>query len=556
MTSGAVRGVTQPHCAPYRASLTYRLAESLGRRLSLWIMALFAWADRCLQESLLYRAVLSVAKRLGRVFSGSLLVKWFWPYARMAVGPYGEKMTVETALGLVLAAACVGPTEVIMLASLGVLVLTLWDRCRAVRLGVPAEARPAVGVQAMPGARQGDGEAVDSTTRLDLQSSDIGSIWAFPEFGTLVSVGAVLIFIVGATITSAVPSLSVFNMVIWFLYFLMFLMATDASFRGRSVQVIWPFLTGAAFAGLVGVYQRLTGGIVMPSHWVDQAFEGDLVRVVGPFTNPIFFGEMMGLALPLTLALFLLKRDWRDRLVLMGFAGLQAIGLLLSSTRGAWVGFAVSFCVLAVLYSWKMIPLGAAVGVLGLSVAPPVLVQRLLSSFSLTDSSNAYRISIWRGSLAIIREHLFRGIGLGAEVFRKVYPEYQIIQTPTPHAHSTFLEFLIEVGILGFLAMACLFWLWLKDAFDAVLSQRGGSGSRWAKIGVLAGCIAAVSGHMVQGVIDYTWYSPRIASVFWAIMGMGAGIASHHLWRAKPVPCATGVSAPEDKRLTGESELL
>ena len=47
---------------------------------------------------------------------------------------------------------------------------------------------------------------------------------------------------------------------------------------------------GAAFSGLVGVYQMLAGGSVMPSHWVDQAFEGNLVRVVGTFT-PFFGGD-------------------------------------------------------------------------------------------------------------------------------------------------------------------------------------------------------------------------------------------------------------------------
>ena len=64
-----------------------------------------------------------------------------------------------------------------------------------------------------------------------------------------------------------------------------------------------------------------------------------------------------------------------------------------------------------------------------------------------------------------------------------MYPEYQIIQTPTPHAHSTFLEFLIEVGLFGFAAMACLFWLWLRDAFDVVLAQKDAlvpAGRRWA----------------------------------------------------------------------------
>ncbi len=519
MASTMVRGADDPHGAPHEASLTYRFAAGLGRRLAVGVEHLFAWADRCLEGSSLYRAARGAASRIGGIVSGSLLVRWLWPYARMAVVPYGEKMTVETALGIVLALTCVAPTEIVMVASAGVLALMLWERCRASRTG-------------------------DSRVRL----------WHFPGFGIMASVGVVLVFVVGATVTSAEPSLSVFNMVLWFFYFAMFLMAGDASHRGRSVHLIWPFLTGAAFAGLLGLYQRLTGGVIMPSHWIDQAFEGDLVRVTGPFTNPIFFGEMMALALPLSLTMFLLRTDWRDRLALMGFAGLQALGLLLSSTRGAWLGFAVSFCVLAVLYNWKMLPLGIACGALGFAAAPPVLVKRLMSAFSLADSSNAYRISIWRGSLAIVRDHLFRGIGLGAEVFRKVYPEYQIIQTPTPHAHSTFLEFLIEVGALGFLAMVCLFWLWLRDAFDAILAPERSTKVRWEKVGVLAGSVAAVSGHLLHGVIDYTWYSPRIAAVFWAIMGMGAGITSLRLIRSRPFSCGMGAALSEGDGSRGEGE--
>lgn len=521
---GVTTGVTREGCPLYRSSHTYRLAWGFGRRLSLWALSVFAWADRCLENSLLYRGTLSVAHRLEPIFSSSLFAKWVWPYAKMALAPYGQKVTVETALGLVLALCCVAPTELVMLASAGVLILMLWDKCRAARLQVrpSLQAPSSVPVRSSPSSR----------SALPVLSS---LKWVFPPFGMLVSVATFLLFIVGATVSSAVPSLSIFNLALWLLYFLIFLMAVDASSRERAVQVIWPFLTGAAFSGLVGVYQMLAGGSVMPSHWVDQAFEGNLVRVVGTFTNPIFLGEMMALALPLTLALFLLRQDWQDRLVLIGFAVLQALGLLLSSTRGAWLGFAVSFCALAVLYDWRMLPIGAALGASGLSVAPPVLIQRLVSSFSLADTSNAYRISIWRGSVAIIKEHLWRGIGLGAEVFRRVYPEYQIIQTPTPHAHSTLLELLIEVGLPGFLALVCFFWLWLRDATDAVLSQQGNRNRRWARIGVLAACLAGVAGHMVHGLIDYTWYNPRVASVFWAIVGIGAGMASSILRKVNPV---------------------
>jgi O-antigen ligase len=119
-----------------------------------------------------------------------------------------------------------------------------------------------------------------------------------------------------------------------------------------------------------------------------------------------------------------------------------------------------------------------------------------------------------------------RGIGLGAESFSKVYPEYMIIQTPAPHAHSTYLEMLIEIGLFGFLAMAWLLLVWTFDVLRAVFGQKGAGGARWAEIGILSGVVGAISGHLLQGMIEYTWYSPRVTIAFWALMGIGAGIAA------------------------------
>lgn len=473
----------------YRISLAYAAAEGVGHRISHLLVVFFAWVDRCLRASLFVRASSAIAGTWSRAASGSVFVGALWPFAKMALVPYGGQVSVETALGLVLALACVAPTEILIVAASGVFLLFLWDRARKVR----------------------DGRA--------------HALWALPGFGTVLAVASVLTFIVGATVSSVDPSKSLFNMVIWFFYFLVFFMAADASFRGQAENVIWPLLTGAAFSGLVSVYQKLTGWLP-PKSWVDVSFEGDIVRMVGTFSNPTFFAEMMGLALPLTIALILSKKDWRDRIVLLGFAAFQGIGLVLSSSRGAWLGFAVSFCVLAVLYDWRMLPLGLVAGGLGLAVAPPVLLKRLVSSFSLTDSSNAYRVFIWRGSLAMLKDNLLRGIGLGAESFSKVYPEYMIIQTPAPHAHSTFLEFLIEVGLFGFLAMACLFLVWAYDAFKVMFAEKGKGSARWNEVVVLSAAVAAVGGHMLQGVIDYTWYSPKITAIFWAIVGIGAGITA------------------------------
>jgi len=473
----------------YLGSTFYAAGARAGKRISRSIVALFTWVESCVQASFVGKVAGGAVDLGSRLAEGSLFMRLFWPYARLAVVPFGDTLSIETTLGLLMALACVAPTEILIAGSAGVFILFLWDRARAVR--------------------EGRSE----------------TLWALPALGTSASVAVSLVFVVGAAVSSVDPRKSLFNMLIWFFYFLVFFIGADSSYRGRAENVVWPFLTGAAFSGLVSVYQKATGW--RPTkNWVDVAFAGELDRMVGTFTNPVFFAEMMGLALPLTIALLLKKDNWRDRVFLLLLAGAQGIGLILSSSRGAWLGFAISFAVLAVFYDWRMLPLGALAGGLGLALAPDILQRRLLSSFSLTDSSNSYRVFIWRGSLAMLRDHLFRGIGLGAEAYSKVYPEYMIIQTPAPHAHSTFLQYLIEVGLFGFLAMAHLFVVWLHDGLRAIFSTQGRKGHRWREIAILAACIAAVAGNLLEGIIDYTWYSPKVTVVFWAIVGMASGTAA------------------------------
>jgi len=471
----------------YRSSQAYALSERAGRWLSSVVVAFFTRVDRTVPDSLAGRAASSVVGAWLKAAAESVFVRAFRPVARMAFAPHGVPVTVDTALGLAVAVACVAPTEIVFAVGAGALALFLWDRTK--------------------------------------HAGDNGKLWAYPGFGSVMAVFAVFLFLVGSTVSSVDPARSLYNLVIWCFYLLFFFLAADSSLRGRAENMVWPFLTGATLAGLVGIYQKLTGWRPAKS-WLDKTFEDEIVRMVGTFSNPTFFAEMLGLALPLTLALLLRNKDWRDRLILMGFAAVQGLAMVLTYSRGAWLGLIVSFCVVAVLYERRLLLLGMALAVVVFAVAPDVLLGRLVSSFSLTDSSNNYRLFIWRGSIAMMKANLIRGVGLGAESFSKVYPEYMIVQTPAPHAHSTYMEVLIETGLFGFLAMAWFFVTWAFDSLRAVFSGKGPGSSRWAEIGILAGVVGAVGGHMLQGVIEYTWYSPRVTIVFWALAGMGAGLAA------------------------------
>lgn len=456
-------------------------AEGAGDAVAARVRAVWAWLEAAWSASLTGR----VACRLGRLgqelLSASTVARWAARAWEVLVPPCALTRW-QTWLGIALGGAALLPTGV----ALGLLFLLVpfW-------LGEWARSR----LDPVPGRRRAAG---------------------LPRW-LLVSFFAFMALVAGSVPGSVRPRESLVEMVFWTAYALGFLMGADAAREGRGEEVAWPLVALASLAGVAGIWQYLSGW-TPPQSWVDPRFEGEITRVVGTFTNPTFFAEMMGLALPVTAALALVRRSWRERLVLIGFALFQAAGMLLSFSRGAWLGLMVSLAILAVLYDRRLLAVGVVLALAAPYLLPRILVERFLSSFSLEDSSNSYRLFIWRGAWALARAYLWTGTGLGADTFAYTYPEYMIIQTPAPHAHSNYLEMLVELGVPG---LAALLWFLLTWAREVGRGIRRFTGDTALGVGI----VAAVAGHLLHGLVEYTWYSPRIALVFWTLLGLGLGTA-------------------------------
>ena len=71
-------------------------------------------------------------------------------------------------------------------------------------------------------------------------------------------------------------------------------------------------------------------------------------------------------------------------------------------------------------------------------VMPESIINRFASILNFADSSTSYRMSIWLGTLNMLENFLFLGIGLGQEAFTSIYTQYQMNQIFAPHAHNLF----------------------------------------------------------------------------------------------------------------------
>lgn len=227
------------------------------------------------------------------------------------------------------------------------------------------------------------------------------------------------------------------------------------------------FITGAAQA-FMGMVQFVVP-IGPPGFAV-----GPFMRAHGMFGQPNPFAGYLGTIFPLALAMLLIRHPGRFRLIAGFGLGMIGVGILLSLSRGAWLGLAISLGVMMLVWSEQARKLVAPlVGVLALIIVmamvgllPPAISARITSvtdNFGIFDvrdvpptSENfavVERMAHWQAGWYILRDYPFLGVGPGN--YPTVYERYYIPpwREALGHAHNYYLNMAAEAGIPGMLAL-------------------------------------------------------------------------------------------------------
>lgn len=216
-------------------------------------------------------------------------------------------------------------------------------------------------------------------------------------------------------------------------------------------------------------------------------------RAVGTFVLP---GELAGyllFLLPISYALARTAKHPALRVWSWIAFALGAVAMLLTFSRTGWVGLAVGvafFVVMRARTGRARFVQGAAI------VLAAVAVVAMLFNEHHNPSENYTRIAIWQAAIGIIDR--FPLIGVGPFGFSKIYPLVRLPDgDPTAfHAHSMYLTFFAETGVVGLLAFC-----WVIAAAARAWYDRVRAASYDATF--LATAIAAgVAGALVQGLID------------------------------------------------------
>lgn len=288
--------------------------------------------------------------------------------------------------------------------------------------------------------------------------------------------------------------------------------------RGQLDALLTAVVLAAAAVSCLGIVQYIFRWGYQSEAWVDSdMFSTIQFRVSSTLKNPNMLGQYLILMVPLGGAKLLTARSWKARALWFGCCGALCLCMLLTFSRGAWLGLLFAGAAFFVLLNPRLMLL-FPVALVGLYfVLPPSVIERFTSIGNLSDASTSYRVYIWMGTLAMLKDYWLCGIGPGTEAFNMVYPAYSYNGIIAPHSHNLFLQIVSDAGVAALGVFILLLFVFFRMMCAALHREKDWT-SRLLQIAVTAG----VFGFMVQAMTDYSFYNYLVLFVFWTYLALGA----------------------------------
>jgi oligosaccharide repeat unit polymerase len=280
-------------------------------------------------------------------------------------------------------------------------------------------------------------------------------------------------------------------------------------------------VASAAIVSAIGILEYFFSAGTSDSSWLDMSQFADIkMRVVSLFDNPNILSTFIVMIFPFVLALRCLSKRKNEKLLSFMTIVIMVVCTVFTWSRGSWLAMIVCSALFFIMYNQKFFRIfGVAlllVPALPL-ILPETVINRLLSISNLSDSSVAYRIYAWKGTMEAIQDNWLGGIGFGNEAFRHVYPKYAYSGIESAqHSHSLFLQIFLALGIVGIIIFAIVIFLCFQKMFEYIKAPE----DKESKIYTLA-VIASMVASLIMGVFDYIWYNYRVMYAFWIIIAIG-----------------------------------
>lgn len=320
-----------------------------------------------------------------------------------------------------------------------------------------------------------------------------------------------------SAITSFTRGASLQKLVVYIISFIaLFLIVNLIDSKKKLYFLILAIIIASILVSVYGLYQYKLGAAVKDS-WVDRELNPGLrTRVYSTLENPNILAEYLILIIPLTFAVFWTCKKNLNRLFFLFAVGIQCLCLLLTFSRGGWLGIVLAMVVFAIFVDRRLLILYLLAGIGLIIVSPEVVMTRIATISNTQDSSTAFRFSLWMAALDMIRDYWTTGVGLGYTAFKAIYPQYMRLGIMAVHTHNIYLQMFIETGIFGFIGFVIFIFNNVRCNLIAFVK---GIDKRTKAIAMAI--LSSISGLMLHGLVEYIFFENRIILMFWILIAIG-----------------------------------
>jgi O-antigen ligase len=334
-----------------------------------------------------------------------------------------------------------------------------------------------------------------------------------------------------------------------------------AGVRGPLTLLMAAFVVASVISALVqddphGVRKALSGGMPLLVFWmtlnefrraphgtralklvigvallaaVYGLFEGwgraDEYRVRGTLSHYMTYSGvvMMGACCAFAVALGTGRRGAGYALALVPLVA----ALLLTKTRGAWLGLSTGFIGAVSLVRARLLLLLPFLAVASYLLSPPGVQDRIRSFADLEDVTAHERVIMWGVGWRMIQDSPLLGVGperseLRYDEFRPSDDPFQETKAPG-HLHSNLVQIAAERGLLA-LALYLAIWIgWFRKLLNSVFCSDSDGDPRRT---VLMASLAALTAFHVMGLFEYNFGDSEVVTLAMFLAGLGLSAAS------------------------------
>jgi O-antigen ligase len=244
-------------------------------------------------------------------------------------------------------------------------------------------------------------------------------------------------------------------------------------------------------------------------------------------------GYVFAMSIPLCLLVAIVNAGWWRALGLLSCAG-QMLGLILTFSRGAWLGWAASMVYLGfTIKKWKYLVALALLAATCVLVTPSLRNRLVTISQPHSDQSIRERVQLLKSSLQLGMENPVVGVGYGRgrlkENLRSRLQGTILEDSPIWHTHNVYVELFAGTGLLGLLSFLWLIGQTLLRVSQAAIRRDGAE--RLMGFALAASWVAAI----VTGVGDIPFYHHETRIFFFSLFALA------HIYSCRPESLASDV---------------